>query len=984
VAKRNLLLVDADPRSLRVLEVSLRKAGYSVTTSGDVDGALELLELVEPDMILSDTRLPGKDGFALVAALRANAHWVDIPLVFLSSDPSVESKMRGLSLGVEDYLTKPVYIREILTRVNLAMQRKEREGIGRTSKTRFAGSLSDMGLVDLLQTIDVSRKSGVLRLSSGMKRGSVFFNEGRVLDAELGALSGEAAIYRFLLWSEGEFELDFRDVRREDKLSVSTQGLLMEGMRRLDEWSRLQEQLPSMATVFDVNHDELAQRLAEIPDEINVVLRLFDGRRRLAEVLDESASDDLATLNAVSKLYFEGFLLAREVPADDPTDEMLEDMQIGAIDGPFGVPLDGEVVVPNGPSESTPAAPNEPVTPGITPKREAAKPSVPADVVTSQGASASGKALGAIQLKRVAVSSDSLAPGRPESLAPGRANASSSVSSESVRTEASLPDGREALSSSGDSKEQQDDMAKQAKRKSAQKEATGGKGNVIPLPLSRVESADATPQRESMRVEAKPEPNRFEAVRSEVQRMESQRVEPVKAEPARAEVRASVRESSPEGQRAESMRAEPPAVGPRVDVREPKMEPEKGEASGDKQSVPGRPRAGRRSRRASSLPPAPVPSSLPSARVETSLPPRTDLVSGTGTLDPAPSSSAPMMNVPATSAPASRSETRSSTRDASLDAAAPPDVSSEKRASHPTNGLSAGPVVEARGSMREQPKASVRDLGDRDSHDDHAEVQRFFSQPVQHTRDTDADFGALDHEHDHDHDHDHGPKRGMHITAAIALVGALLIGGFLVYHKLLMPTPEEIAPAPVALPTPDMLRGAPALEPSPEPEPAQVAPAPLPEEPKAVQPAPSEELPPELAQEAAPLPAEPSASAAQEPPSVEQPVLPEGYLKELAAARASGFKRSAEQGYLKALAIVPAGAEALSGLAMYYLNQGKNQKAKERAEEAVKVDARSSEGWIVLGASLSALGDSAGARKAYQECAAIEGKYTGECKRMLR
>ena len=110
MAKRNLLLVDADPRSLRVLEVSLRKAGYSVTTSGDVDGALELLELVEPDMILSDTRLPGKDGFELVAALRKNAHWTDIPLVFLSSDPSVESKMRGLSLGVEDYLTKPVLL----------------------------------------------------------------------------------------------------------------------------------------------------------------------------------------------------------------------------------------------------------------------------------------------------------------------------------------------------------------------------------------------------------------------------------------------------------------------------------------------------------------------------------------------------------------------------------------------------------------------------------------------------------------------------------------------------------------------------------------------------------------------------------------------------------------------------------------------------------------------------------------------------------
>jgi len=66
VAKQNLLLVDADVRSLRVLEVSLRKAGYSVATSSDARGALELMELSKPDLILSDTRLPHVDGFVTV------------------------------------------------------------------------------------------------------------------------------------------------------------------------------------------------------------------------------------------------------------------------------------------------------------------------------------------------------------------------------------------------------------------------------------------------------------------------------------------------------------------------------------------------------------------------------------------------------------------------------------------------------------------------------------------------------------------------------------------------------------------------------------------------------------------------------------------------------------------------------------------------------------------------------------------------------
>jgi hypothetical protein len=279
-------------------------------------------------------------------------------------------------------------------------------------------------------------------------------------------------------------------------------------------------------------------------------------------------------------------------------------------------------------------------------------------------------------------------------------------------------------------------------------------------------------------------------------------------------------------------------------------------------------------------------------------------------------------------------------------------------------------------------ETSSRDAAARDSHEDHAVVQHFFSQPTPHLGRDDAD---LDHDHDHDHEHGHAMKRGMQVTAAIALIGALLIGGFLVYHKLLMPTPEEIAPAPVALPTPDMLRGAPVIEPTPTPvapAPQEVGPAPKLEAPPSEPELPAAE--PAPGAPAAPVAASPEPAATPSAPEAPAAPMPEGYARELAAARTAGFKRNAEQFYLRALAIAPNGAEALSGLAMYYLNQGKNQKAKERAEEAVKADPTSSEGWIVLGASLAALGDGAGARRAYQECAQFEGKYMGECKRMLR
>ena len=293
--------------------MSLRKAGYSVAGCSDAESALELISLSRPDLILADTRLPGTNGFELLEQIRGDEQWMDIPFIFLASDVAVESKVRGLELGVEDYLTKPIYIKEIITRVNLVLQRKQREGMSQrdslTGKARFTGSLADMGLVDLIQTIDIGKKTGVLYLSSGKQRGAIYFRDGQLVDAELGRLRGARAVYRALILSSGSFEIDFRPVRMQDVIKASSQAVLMEGMRRMDEWGRFMEQLPPLDTIFEVNEEALLERLAEIPDEVNEALRYIDGSNSLMGIIESAASmDDLDVLVAVSKLYFEGII----------------------------------------------------------------------------------------------------------------------------------------------------------------------------------------------------------------------------------------------------------------------------------------------------------------------------------------------------------------------------------------------------------------------------------------------------------------------------------------------------------------------------------------------------------------------------------------------------------------------------------------------------------------------------------------------------
>ena len=293
--------------------MSLRKAGFTVTTSESVNDAIEKLEVHQPDLIVSETAFADGDGFELCRRVRATPDWGDIPFIFLTAELAIENKIRGLELGVDDYLTKPIYIKEIITRINILLQKRqrarfeERRGDGRT---RFAGRVADMPVVDVIQTIEISRKSGVIQfIGERDKQATIYFRDGRVIDAEAGALQGEDAVYRLLTWNDGEFEVVFRTVRRREVIQMSSQGLLMEGMRRLDEWSRILEQVPPLSHRFEIDVGELAVRLGEIPDDNNRLLRLIDGKRTLFEVIDASDVGDLECLQTFARLYFEDILI---------------------------------------------------------------------------------------------------------------------------------------------------------------------------------------------------------------------------------------------------------------------------------------------------------------------------------------------------------------------------------------------------------------------------------------------------------------------------------------------------------------------------------------------------------------------------------------------------------------------------------------------------------------------------------------------------
>lgn len=378
MAKQNLLVVDADPRSLRVLEVSLRNAGYNVAGCPSVGKAFEILHTNKPDLILSDTTFADMNGFEFVEQLRQNPEWSSIPFMYLSSDESIESKIRGLELGVQDYLTKPIYIREVVARVGIELARQARQGLAQQtddSRTRFSGSLTEMSVVDLLQTIDVSRKSGVLNVKrDDGDQGMISFDSGAVIHAVVEDLGGEDAVYRLLLWRDGIFELEFRKVSLVERtVHRTTQALLMEGMRRLDEWSRLSELLPPFDVVLEVDGEVLRERLHDTPDDHNIMVRLVDGKRTIAAAIQAHKGDHVEALRKLVDLYFEG--IVREVGEVKDSIPILAQVQMPVSSLPPKAPID---TIP-GPGPKPSLTPIDVPALGALPVTELAPSSSPAE-----------------------------------------------------------------------------------------------------------------------------------------------------------------------------------------------------------------------------------------------------------------------------------------------------------------------------------------------------------------------------------------------------------------------------------------------------------------------------------------------------------------------------------------------------------------------------------------------------------------------------
>jgi two-component system OmpR family response regulator len=131
-----LLVVEDEPNILELLAASLRYAGFEVITAGAGGEAVQAAGRHRPDLIVLDVMLPDMDGFDVVRRLRGGG--TRIPVVFLTARDAMEDKVRGLTLGGDDYVTKPFSLEEVIARIRAVLRRTRGDATEPTPRLKFA------------------------------------------------------------------------------------------------------------------------------------------------------------------------------------------------------------------------------------------------------------------------------------------------------------------------------------------------------------------------------------------------------------------------------------------------------------------------------------------------------------------------------------------------------------------------------------------------------------------------------------------------------------------------------------------------------------------------------------------------------------------------------------------------------------------------------------------------------------------------------
>jgi hypothetical protein len=320
---------EADRQAAESLTAGFGREGIPVVVRSTIAA---LVDDVKPDdlvLISAGFEDQGQDGVAAVAAVRARHGAAPVPergrpAIIVLGD--AERRGAALAAGANAFAAKPAFVKDVVTLARvLSMPKPDAD------PPRWAGELEGLHLYYIVRALAAAGMTGILTLHRGMRRGELRFFEGELTSAQVGALHGQAAFHHLLLWPDAGFDLRAESVVRRQQIPLTPAELQKDAERFLRDFHELSDGL-SPASIYEADAAKAAEHAAEIPPAAQPVLRLFDGARSLADVIEESEVGLAETVRDASRLVGLGVLrkaAVRRSPGDAAAALAIEDWLVG-------------------------------------------------------------------------------------------------------------------------------------------------------------------------------------------------------------------------------------------------------------------------------------------------------------------------------------------------------------------------------------------------------------------------------------------------------------------------------------------------------------------------------------------------------------------------------------------------------------------------------------------------------------------------------
>ncbi len=220
---KKVLIVDDDKSFLLSLIDGFKayEDKFSITTANDGVEAVEALEAQEISLVLTDLKMPRMDGFELVAHLSGNYPGIPVIVMTAFGTPEMEDNLRDM--GTFQYIEKPIDFTLLVEKIL--------KGLEGPSK----GFITGVSLTSFLQLLEIDKKTCTLTIHAGNKSGTIYFQDGDLLDAQHKEIQGSEAAYEIVSWKNVEIEIENSCSVKENNITESLGFILLEGSRRKDE-----------------------------------------------------------------------------------------------------------------------------------------------------------------------------------------------------------------------------------------------------------------------------------------------------------------------------------------------------------------------------------------------------------------------------------------------------------------------------------------------------------------------------------------------------------------------------------------------------------------------------------------------------------------------------------------------------------------------------------------------------------------------------